>query len=120
MIANRIINDAIRTYISEEDEREETQNSATVARTRNNGEEDLLWDNQRFSDGKGGDDILHASLIPSKNNVVLVSYEAMMKMRGEYVQELYKILGIESDHIPKFKDGNAKYKKSKIETSFMY
>ena len=75
-------------------------------------EDDLLWDPTRFDENdkdQDENDVLHSSLIPSKNNVVLVSYESMMKLKGDYVKQLYEQLGIESDHIPVFKDGNAKY-----------
>ncbi len=120
-IDNRIINDAIRTYILEEEQNENKNKNISApppppAWAQHYGEEDLLWDHKKFLDGKGGDDILHASLLPARINVILVSYEAMMEMKGDdYVQQLYNVLGIESDHIPVFKDENAKYKKLKIE-----
>merc|ERR1711935_1024854 len=34
----------------------------------------------------------------------------MGKYEHDYVKELYKVLGIESDYQPEFKDGNAKYR----------
>jgi len=110
-MATRIINDAIRTFLLEE--REETTDLAATTGTQDDGEEDLLWDQMKFLDGEGDDGFLYSSLIPARNNVVLVSYEAMMKMEGDYVRQLYKALGIKSDHIPVFKDGNAKYNKTK-------
>ena len=55
------------------------------------------------------DDILYSSLIPAKNNVVLVSYELMMKYEMQYVNALYKILGIQNRFVPEFQDANAKY-----------
>ena len=47
--------------------------------------------------------------LPSGQNVVLVSYESLMKLQGVYVELLYKALGIESNYLPDVKDGNAKY-----------
>lgn len=47
--------------------------------------------------------------ISSGNNVVVVSYESLMKLKGVYIQLLYKALGIESNYVPEFRDGNEKY-----------
>jgi len=52
---------------------------------------------------------LSSSSLPSGNNVVLVSYESLIKLEGIYIKLLYKALDIESDYIPIFKDGNEKY-----------
>jgi len=41
--------------------------------------------------------------------VVVVSYESLMKLKGVYIQLLYKALGIESNYVPEFRDGNEKY-----------
>jgi len=134
-IATGIINDAIRTFMLGEDgesvvddlEKREDHNmimnmnmNMNMNSAWNGGilgswkeeEDDLLWDPTRFDENdkdQDENDVLHSSLIPSKNNVVLVSYESMMKLKGDYVKQLYEQLGIESDHIPVFKDGNAKY-----------
>lgn len=64
------------------------------------------------------------SLLPFKNNVVLVSYESLMKLGPVYVQMLYDTLGIETDYMPQIKDGNQKYvtkpvdDKKKTKTAF--
>ena len=48
--------------------------------------------------------------LPSKNNVVIVSYESLIKLGPTYVKMLYETLGIESDYIPpEIKNGNEKY-----------
>ena len=73
----------------------------------------ILWNPSKYKKNSKGSDILHSSLIPARNNVVLVSYETMLKMKGGYVKQLYEILGIKSDFAPIFKDGNAKYRKQK-------
>lgn len=56
---------------------------------------------------------LFASTTPlfqtGNNNVVLVSYESLIKLGPVYVKLLYKALGIKSDHMPVVKDGNSKY-----------
>jgi hypothetical protein len=50
-----------------------------------------------------------SSFMPSKNRVVLVSYESLMTIQAPYVKMLFKQLGIESEYMPTMKDGNAKY-----------
>merc|ERR1712238_605068 len=44
----------------------------------------------------------------SRNNFVLVSYETLMTLQGSYTKHIYEALGIESDHIPLFRDGNSR------------
>lgn len=51
------------------------------------------------------------SALPSGNNVFLVSYESLLKLKEVYVKMMYDALDIESDYMPAFKDGNAKYVK---------
>jgi len=41
------------------------------------------------------------------------SYETLMTLQGSYTKQIYEALGIESDHIPMFRDGNSKYERSK-------
>lgn len=55
------------------------------------------------------------SLLPFKNNVVLVSYESLMKLGPVYVQMLYDTLGIETDYMPQIMDGNQKYVTKPVE-----
>lgn len=51
-----------------------------------------------------------SSVIPSGNNVFLVSYESLMKLKGVYLKMIYQALGIESDYVPpNIRDGNGKY-----------
>jgi len=115
-VATGIINHAIRTFLLEQ-----ASGIAAAADTGGNllklngqyddgiwTEQDLLWDAEQ-QETTNSSDILTSSLIPSKNNVVLVSYEKLMRLKDDYVKQLYKTLGIESDHRPIFKDGNAKY-----------
>lgn len=45
----------------------------------------------------------------SNNNVVLVSYESMIKLGAPYVQMLYESLDIESDFVPDIQNENQKY-----------
>ena len=52
-----------------------------------------------------------SSTLPSGNNVFLVSYESLLKLKEVYVNMIYEALDIESDYMPSFKDGNAKYVK---------
>jgi hypothetical protein len=47
--------------------------------------------------------------LPFGNNVVLVSYESLVKLEGTYIKMLYNVLGIESDYVPDIKNGNSKY-----------
>lgn len=49
------------------------------------------------------------STLPSGSNVVLVSYESLMKLGKLYIEMLYDALNIESNYIPDIKDGNLKY-----------
>ena len=65
----------------------------------------ILWNPSKHKKNSKGSDILHSSLIPARNNVVLVSYETIFKMKGGSVKQLYEILGL--DFAPIFKDENA-------------
>jgi hypothetical protein len=115
-IATGILNDAIRTFLLEDQSSIQSGfNGRWYAKNVSELlEQYLLWDPkvvlESLDKSKKRVDILHSSMIPFKNNVVLVSYEAMMKHQQSYVQKLYTVLGIESDHSPLFKDGNDKYK----------
>jgi len=50
-----------------------------------------------------------SAALPSGNNVFLVSYESLMKLQDIYVKMMYQAMDIDSDYMPTFKDGNAKY-----------
>ena len=132
-IATEIINNAIREYLLEGKDETNEKNEEKVnnpwfmnffkenkdeEEDENKDEEEdddvrILWNPSKYKKNSKGSDILHSSLIPARNNVVLVSYETMLKMKGGYVKQLYEILGIKSDFAPIFKDGNAKYRKQK-------
>lgn len=49
------------------------------------------------------------SQIGNPPELVLVSYESLMALKETYLFDLYRKLGIQSDYIPNFKDGNQKY-----------
>jgi hypothetical protein len=51
------------------------------------------------------------NLLPASHHLV-VSYEALMSLRGPYLLHLYDLLGINSTFVPAFKDGNQKYVRS--------
>lgn len=55
--------------------------------------------------------VLDASISPARGlaELVLVSYETLMFLREDYLFKVYQQLGIESDYVPTFHDGNAKY-----------
>lgn len=71
------------------------------------GYDEEMNDIDEFND----DDQWRRSLgaLPTKNNVVVVSYEALLKLKGTYLKTVYSALDIQSDYIPSFKDGNSKY-----------
>ncbi|KAL3937805.1 MAG: hypothetical protein SGBAC_007152, partial [Bacillariaceae sp.] len=113
-IANAILNDAIQTFFL--DDKSGLQNGfggrwygKTVEEIK---QEAFLWDPTPIIENgtTTSGDPLYSSRIPAQNNVVLVSYEAMMKYQQDYVAELYKVMGIASTYKPVFKDGNAKYR----------
>jgi len=47
--------------------------------------------------------------LASRDNVVVVSYESLVKLSGTYVKMLYEALGIESDVVPAILNSNEKY-----------
>ena len=93
-----IIIDAINKYILENDE-DRLVTSKTYP----------MWHAKNLIGNRHLRRALSSTGLPSGQNVVLVSYESIMKLREVYVQILYKTLGIESDYQPIFMDGNAKY-----------
>jgi len=98
-VGTDIIINAINKYILADGEEEVT------------GDTYGFWAAENFQhddDGKGSRN-RKLSALPFGNNVVLVSYETMMKLGPIYVQMLYEVLGIETDYVPEIRDGNAKY-----------
>jgi hypothetical protein len=132
-LASSIINDAINTYILEEDHERETDlrqmwDPPKYQQPKKEKSIDWLKDGEkglkiydhisaslfnRSSDRRRLESLSENtgtfSFIPSKNRVVLVSYESLMTLKAPYIKMLYKQLRIESDRIPTIKDGNAKY-----------
>lgn len=45
----------------------------------------------------------------SRARVITVSYEGLMALEQSYLYDVYNQLGIESNYVPDFKNGNAKY-----------
>ncbi len=43
------------------------------------------------------------------SSFIIVSYETLMTLQGTYLKEIYKSMGIQSDYVPKFKNGNIPY-----------
>jgi len=72
------------------------------------------WVAKNFQPGESNHDdsrrrLESLQLNEGSNKVVLVSYESLMKIGKTYVELLYQSLGISSDFIPTFKNGNTKY-----------
>jgi hypothetical protein len=93
-----IIVDAINKYILEND-KDRLVTSETYP----------MWLVKNFNGNGHVRRALSSAGLLSGQNVVLVSYESLMKLQQVYVELLYKTLGIESDYQPDFKDGNFKY-----------
>ena len=107
-VATDIINQAIQNFILEE-------KGEQITKRKDNT---LLWDPTKVQlvnneNDNASEELLATSLLPSRNNVLLVSYETLMTLQGSYTKQIYEALGIESDHIPMFRDGNSKYERSK-------
>jgi len=107
-VATDIINQAIQNFILEEIGEQITKRKDNT----------LLWDPTKVQlvnneNDNASEELLATSLLPSRNNVLLVSYETLMTLQGSYTKQIYEALGIESDHIPMFRDGNSKYERSK-------
>lgn len=47
--------------------------------------------------------------LPMGNNVVLVSFESLIRLKDTYVKMIYKALDIETDYMPLICDANARY-----------
>jgi hypothetical protein len=93
-----IIVDAINKYILEND-KDRLVTSETYP----------MWLVENFNTKGHVRRALSSTGLLSGQNVVLVSYESLIKLQQVYVELLYKTLGIESDYEPDFKDGNFKY-----------
>lgn len=96
-----IIIDAINKYILGEDERKVTRETYKFWYAKN-------FQNQDGVRG-GGRRLQAMTSLPSKNRVVLVSYESMMELGQVYIKMLYDTLGIETDFVPEVRNGNSKY-----------
>jgi hypothetical protein len=93
-VGTDIIVDAINAYILKEGERKVTRETYK------------FWHADSFQNNHHGRKL---SALPFGNNVVLVSYESLVKLEGTYIKMLYNVLGIESDYVPDIKNGNSKY-----------
>ena len=128
-VGSRLIEDAIHTYIlNDSDEDDDTMkkellpyywnakqyNNNTDANNRNKNKTGR-GDTRRLGGLSSNNNSVRRRLdgaLPSKNNVVIVSYESLIKLGATYVKMLYDTLGIESDYIPPvIKNGNEKYLK---------
>lgn len=131
-VGSRLIEDAIHTYIlndSDEDDKlkKELLPYYWSAKQHQEGSHNNNTDANNSNKNKSGGDTrrlgglssdnnsvrrrLDGALL-SKNNVVIVSYESLIKLGATYVKMLYDTLGIESDYIPPvIKNGNEKYLK---------
>ncbi len=112
--AKAIIIDAINKYILDKDEKKVTSETYDYwhAEQFQSGRRRLSGEGLGLGLGSGsgtGTGLDASMIIPSKNKVVLVSYETMMHLGEVYVEMLYKTLGIESNYMPSFKNGNSKY-----------
>ncbi|KAL3795292.1 hypothetical protein ACHAW5_010320 [Stephanodiscus triporus] len=92
-VGMEIIIDAINTFILKDNNEKLTTKSFTH------------WVAKQDKDNRKR----RLSALPSRDNVVLVSYESLIKLGGTYVKMLYATLGIDSDFIPDIKDSNEKY-----------
>jgi len=103
---------AINKYIlAHEEDGDDVRNVTSETFTR--------WAAQRYQK-EAGDDNHHVgtrrrnrrrlSALPSRNGIVVFSYETMVKLGGTYVKMLYDALGIESNYIPDdIRNSNKKY-----------
>lgn len=99
-IGTDIIVDAINTFIL-------NKNGSHQNVTR---ETYQYWAAQHFQYQHGGHKHRRKlSALPFGNNVVVVSYESLVKLGKTYVEMLYEVLGIESDYFPEILNSNEKY-----------
>ncbi len=109
-VGTRIIDDAIRRYIlgDEGEGAAPGGNETSPARS---------WDAGRHRGrGAGRAGGRRLSALASRNGVVVVSYELLVKLSGVYVRMLYRALGIESDAVPDVRNSNEKYLNSTLTT----
>ena len=99
-----LIVDAINTFILKDDTNEKNVTSKTFDHWVAKQYQTLTDDH---NDTDGGRRKLSA--LPSRDNVVVVSYESLVKLKNTYVRMLYDTLGIESDFVPDIRDSNEKY-----------
>ena len=93
-VGTQLIMEAINTFILQ-DVNEEVTNKTIYQ-----------WVASQYQEHRNGRML---SALPSRNNVVVVSYESLVKLGGTYVKMLYDALGIDSDIIPDIRDSNEKY-----------
>lgn len=64
---------------------------------------------KQYQKGGGDHENRMLSALPSRDGVVIVSYESLVKLGNTYVKMLYNVLGIDSDVYPDIKNSNEKY-----------
>ena len=100
-----LIVDAINTFILKDDIDEKNVTSQTFDHWVAKQYQTLADDHNNTDDGSRR----RLSALPSRDNVVVVSYESLVKLKNTYVRMLYNTLGIVSDFIPDIRDSNEKY-----------
>jgi hypothetical protein len=100
-VGTDIIVDAINTFILNKN----SSSHQNVTR-----ETYQYWAAQQFQYQHGGHKHRRKlSALPFGNNVVVVSYESLVKLGKTYVEMLYEVLGIDSDYFPEILNSNEKY-----------
>ena len=97
-VGTQIIVDAINKYVLNKEGYEKVT-----------AENYKFWAAQEFNHGQMREGGRRLASLPFGNNVVVVSYESMMKLGSTYIEMLYKSLGIESTKFPLMLNGNDKY-----------
>ena len=99
-VGTKIIDDAINRFILNSDGEESGTTNETLKH----------WVAKQYQEDGHRGRRRRLSALPSRENVVVISYESMVKLGSTYVKMLYDTLGIESDVIPdNIRDANKKY-----------
>lgn len=93
-VGTDLIVDAINTFILKDGNKNVTRDTYQY------------WAARQFQKEHGRRKLSALSL---GNNVVVVSYESLVKLGPTYVKMLYEVLDIESDYFPEILNSNAKY-----------
>ena len=101
-VGTEIIVKAINTFILKDTPTDERNKTVVTSKTLKH------WVASQYQVGQDGRRVLSATL-PSRNNVVVLSYETLVKLGYTYVRMLYDALDIDSDVMPDIRDSNEKY-----------